>query len=264
MDLSTIHGVIFDMDGVLYRGSRALPGMVEMLAFLQQRSIPFVMATNNSSKTPTDYHQKLLELGAENLNESQFVTSGSATAHYLQQQYPPGTNIYVIGREGLETILETAGFTITPQEAKIVVVGVDFDFHYDKAQIAMDLIQAGADFVGTNPDVTFPTPHGLAPGAGSILAMIETATSVSPTVVGKPEPLMFTEALDRLGTEAAKTLMVGDRIGTDIVGGQSAGCQTALLLTGVTSHPDLIASSIQPDGVYRDLPHLLTDWKRVI
>ena len=259
MDLSSITGVIMDMDGVLWRGTQPLPGVTAFFDFLRQRGLDFVLASNNSSRTPAEYVAKLAGFGIKGANERQIVTSGTATVDYLREHYPAGSAVYVVGMDGLRAMISAAGFQIA-DEAKIVVAGIDFELTYATLKHATYLIRAGADFIGTNGDTTFPLPDGLAPGSGSILAAIETATDVTPTVIGKPHPPMYAAALHVLGTTAESTLMIGDRLNTDIEGAQKAGLPAALVLTGVTSRETLAASSIKPDGVYDDLPALMAAW----
>lgn len=260
MDFAAIKGVISDMDGVLWRGDQPLPGMHDLFATLRARGIPIVLATNNSSKSQADYVHKLRQMGVNGVNEQQIVTSGTATASYLQKHYPPGTPVYVLGGDGLRHILTRAGFTIVQEKARVVVVGVDFNLTYENLKRATYQIQAGADFIGTNIDATFPLPDGLAPGAGSIIAAVATATGVTPQIMGKPAAAMFDAALDVLGTPPCETLMIGDRLNTDIEGAMQAGLKAALVLTGVTSLAELAASGVQPDGVYDGLPALLAAW----
>ena len=259
MNFSTINGVIMDMDGVLWRGDEILPGVAQFIDFLRGRGVPFALASNNSSKTPADYVAKLEGMGVNGVAEHQIVTSGTATVDYLQTTYPARSPIHVLGGDGLKALVSGAGFVLS-DEAKIVVVGIDFNLTYNKLRRAAGLIRNGADFIGTNADATFPMPDGLAPGAGSLLAALRTATDIQPTVIGKPSKPMFMAALHSLGTSAQTTLMIGDRLDTDIQGAQEAGLQAALVFTGVTSPAILAASAIKPEGVYDDLPALMAAW----
>jgi 4-nitrophenyl phosphatase len=259
MNLSTINGVIMDMDGVLWRGDEILPGVGLFIDFLRARGVPFALASNNSSKTPADYVAKLEGMGVNGVVEHQIVTSGMATVDYLQTQYPVGSAVHVLGGDGLKAMVTGAGFVLA-DEAKIVVVGIDFNLTYNKLRHSALLIRNGADFIGTNGDATFPMPDGLAPGAGSLLAALRTATDIQPTIIGKPSKPMFMAALHSLGTAAESTLMIGDRLDTDIQGAQEVGLQAALVFTGVTNAAILAASDIQPEGVYADLPALMAAW----
>ena len=248
-----IKAVISDMDGVLWRGSQALPGMSEFFDLLFARGLDFALATNNSSRTRQDYVDKLASMGVSGIQRRHIVTSGTATVSFLKSQHPAGTPMYVVGGDGLKRMLTDAGFKLVEAGAEIVVCGVDFDLTYDKARTATLLIRAGARFIGTNPDTSFPAPEGLVPGAGSIIALIEAASGQAPAIIGKPERAMFDAALSQLGTRPEATLMIGDRIGTDIAGAQALGMKTALVMTGVETEDSLRASPVQPDRVFARL-----------
>ena len=254
--LKNIEAVIADMDGVLWRGSQPLPGLVAFFACLREGRLDFRLATNNSSNTPGDYVRKLAGMGAHGIDAKQIITSGTATASWLRERYPPGTKLHVLGGDGLKRILEGAGFALVDEAAEAVVCGIDFALTYDKAKRASLLIRGGARFIGTNPDPSFPSPEGLVPGAGSILALIAAAAGVEPVIIGKPERGMFDVALAQLGTRAAETLMIGDRIGTDIQGAAALGIKTALVMTGVETEASLAQSELQPDFVFPGLPEL--------
>ncbi|MEL6307791.1 MAG: HAD-IIA family hydrolase [Chloroflexota bacterium] len=258
-----IQGVITDMDGVLWRGDDVLPAMPDFFAFLRQQNIPFVLATNNSGRHPDEYVQKLAHMGVPDLTHAHIVTSGTATVDYLHDTYPDGARLHVIGNPGLFQVLEETDFTLADNNVDAVVCGLDFNFTYEKARHATLLIRnEDASFIGTNPDLTFPSPEGLVPGAGSIIGMIEIATDVTPTIIGKPKRAMFDVAMQRLGTDPQHTLMIGDRLNTDIEGGQNAGLQTALVLSGVNSRDDI--NDIVPDFIYDNLEALLAAWKEAL
>lgn len=259
MPLSDIKAVVSDMDGVLWRGDDKLPGMVEFFTFLRENNVPFVLATNNSGRHTANYIQKLAKMGVQDIKANELVTSATATVDYLKNHYPEGTRLFVIGNPGLFQTLEEANFTITDSNVDAVVAGLDFEFDYAKARKATLLIRnEGADFIGTNPDVTFPSPNGLVPGAGSVIGMIQLTTDVEPVIIGKPKRAMFDVALQRLGTNPAETLMIGDRLNTDIEGGQNAGLKTAMVLTGVNKREDI--NDIQPDYIFEGLPDLIATW----
>lgn len=259
MPLSDIKAVVSDMDGVLWRGDDKLPGMVEFFTFLRENKIPFVLATNNSGRHTANYIQKLSKMGVHNIKAQELVTSATATVDYLKNRYPEGARLFVIGNPGLFQTLEESDFTITDTDVDAVVAGLDFDFNYNKARKATLLIRnEGAEFIGTNPDTTFPSSDGLVPGAGSVIGMIQLATDVEPVIIGKPERAMFDVAVRRLGTGVGETLMIGDRLNTDIEGGQNAGLKTAMVLTGVNSREDI--RDIQPDYVFDSLPELIATW----
>ena len=240
------------MDGVLWRGNESIGDLPKIFANIHANGLALAFATNNSSTTVEQYVKKLDGFGV-GVNTRQVITSGLVTAEYLGGKFSDGITIYVIGEEGLLSALKGGGFKVGKMDAEIVVVGLDRRVNYEKLKTAAFLIQHGALFIGTNPDTTLPTPDGLAPGAGSIIAAIEAATGISATIIGKPKPLMFQQALRRLGTSPNETLVVGDRLETDIAGGQAAGCKTALVLSGVTTKemadlwspaPDLIATEL--------------------
>lgn len=259
MPLSDIKAVVSDMDGVLWRGDDKLPGMVEFFDFLRENKIPFVLATNNSGRHTANYIQKLAKMGVHDIKAQELVTSATATVDYLKNHYPDGARLFVIGNPGLFQTLEEANFTIADSDVDAVVAGLDFDFNYAKARKATLLIRnEGADFIGTNPDTTFPSPDGLVPGAGSVIGMIRLTTDVEPVLIGKPERAMFDVAIQRLGTKPEETLMIGDRLNTDIEGGQNVGLNTALVLSGVNNREDI--ADIQPDYIFDGLPELIATW----
>jgi 4-nitrophenyl phosphatase len=263
MKFSTIDGVVLDMDGVLWRSNDPLPALEELFAWLAEAEIPYALATNNSGKTPVDYIEKLALMNVPDVPARRIITSGIATASYMQERYPPGTRVLVFGMPGLKSIITEAGYDLVSDDPPaVVVVGINFDLTYADLREASLAIRAGADFIGTNPDKTFPTPRGLVPGAGSLIRAIETATDVEPVIIGKPQEPMFRAALQITGTAPERTLMVGDRLNTDILGAQAVGMPTALLLTGVTTPEELASSDAEayPDVAYEGLPELLKAW----
>ncbi len=256
--------VVMDMDGVLWRGDEALPGLSALFDLLRGQAVPFALATNNSSKHPSDYVIKLARMGIDGVTEGQIVSSATATADYLTTHYPRGTAVHVLGGNGVKTLIADAGFTLSDDDPRVVVAGIDFDLTYDKLKRATYLIRAGADFIGTNADRTFPMPDGLAPGAGSLLALLETATDRAPIVIGKPGAPMFEAALRAVKADAAHTLMIGDRLDTDIAGAQRVGMSTALVLTGISGRADVAASATPPDYVFADLVELVSAWQHAL
>jgi 4-nitrophenyl phosphatase len=180
------------------------------------------------------YLKKLSGLGIK-VDRWQVINSSQATAYYLQQRFPEGGPVYILGENGLEVALQDFGFYHQEDEVLSVIVSLDRKLTYSKLVQATLLIRSGIDFIGTNPDPTFPTPQGLVPGTGSILALLESASEVEPVIIGKPAPEMYRVALQRLGASAHETLVVGDRLETDISGAQALGCRCALVLSGVSS-----------------------------
>jgi 4-nitrophenyl phosphatase len=254
--LSGVSGFIIDMDGVLYRGRSRLPGARRFVEELQQAGYPFVLLTNNSTLTVDQYVAKLAGMGIRVVPE-RIITSAVATGAYLQDRARPGAPVYMIGMDGLHEALETRDFVLTGDSPEYVVVGLDRNFTYGKLRTAALSIRAGAIFIGTNPDLTFPSERGLEPGTGAILAAIQAATDVRPQVIGKPQPEVFQSALKVLGTAAHETVIIGDRVSTDIAGGARAGLRTVLVLTGVTTREVLRTAEVQPDTVIENLVQLV-------
>jgi 4-nitrophenyl phosphatase len=253
-------GWIFDMDGVLYRGSQALPGVRELLDALTLRERKVMLATNNSMATPAAYERKLAEMGIE-IPADEVITSAVATRDYLTRTLPAGAGIYVIGMPALREQL-FAGTTFHPvqygeEQPDAVVVGLDLGFTYDKLKAAHIALQRGAHFIATNADTTLPTEDGLVPGAGSIIAALAAASGRQPIVIGKPETPMLEMAMLRMGTRPEETVMIGDRLDTDILAGERAGMPTVLVLTGVSTREDLAEAEALPDVVVSDLPTLV-------
>ena len=234
-NFKTIRALILDMDGVLWRGPQAigdLPAIFNKIASLEWKVI---LATNNATTTIEQNLTKVASFGV-NLEYWQVINSPQVAARHLSHLHPGGGPVYVIGEEGLIHTLETAGFTHNQEGALAVVVGMDRNFTYQKLLAATLLIRSGVPLIATNTDRTFPIPGGLlAPGAGSLVAALETSSDTRAEVMGKPSPEMYLAALERLGTSPQETLVVGDRLETDIAGAQATGCPTALVLSGVTS-----------------------------
>ncbi len=264
--LSRIHNLIVDMDGVLWRGDEPIAGLAEFFAFLRQRHIDFILATNNSSRLPEQYAAKLARFGVEVAPEC-VLTSAQTAAVYLAGIAPPGTRVYAIGEEGVRRALEQHGFVLTDEEATYVVVGWDRRLTWDKLATAALLIHAGAGFIGTNPDTNYPTEQGPVPGNGAQLAALETTTGVAPVVAGKPEPWMYEEAMRRMEARSETgpskretTAVIGDRLDTDIAGGIRAGLTTVLVLSGIAAKADLAASPVKPDLVCANIGELTQMW----
>ena len=253
-DLHDIRAVISDMDGVLWRGETPLPGVAELFGGLRRRGIPFVLATNNATTSFGQVAKRLRAVGFEP-NEKEVLSSADAAASFLRRELPAGSPVLVVGEEALTAALSRAGLRIVQHasDASAVVAALDRHVTWGKLTEATLAIRAGAMFVATNLDPTFPSERGLLPGAGALISLLETATGSQPILIGKPEPLLYLEALEILKTPPQATLVLGDRIETDIVGGQRAGMPTGLLLTGVTTREILAASPHQPDWVFEDL-----------
>lgn len=254
---SNIKALILDMDGVIWKGDAPIGDLPATFKRIRERGLKFVFATNNGTKTPEDYRQKLADLGVD-VKAGQVITSALGIAFLLAQKYPRGTKIFMIGEDGIRVALEEKGFDVLSvehaTEAQAVVMGIDRGISFQKVVEATLLVRAGIPFYTTNTDRTFPTPRGEIPGSGSWLSVITSATGVQPTVAGKPFPYLMELALERLGTSKEETLVVGDRLETDIAAGQAVGCPTAFVLSGVSTRaeaeawkpsPTLMADSLE-------------------
>lgn len=252
-----IKALIIDFDGVLWRDQEAIGCLPDIFAAIQANGWRFVFATNNSMHTPEHYQEKLEKFGVS-IDNPIIITSSMAVANVLKRELPDGGAVHAVGETGLRTVLQNAGFTLRDEEVLAVVAGLDRNFTFEKLNRAARLIRNGAIFYGTNPDKTFPTPNGLTPGAGSILAALEAASGVAPIIIGKPLPALFQFALEMLHTLPQETLVIGDRLDTDILGGQRAGMRTALVLSGVSKPEELQHWQPKPDLVAVDLAEIVT------
>lgn len=260
LDLTEFTAILLDMDGVLYSGDTPLPGVNELLALCARRGATYACVTNNSTLTPEQYEAKLAAMGIS-IPAARVITSSTATRRYVEHEFPRGTPAFYVGMRGLHDALFGDGyFVYDEQHPQLVVSGLDTGLTYQKLKIATLAIRAGARYVATNPDFTLPTPEGLVPGAGSIIALLHTATEIEPTVIGKPEPAMFNTAIEILGADPKRTLTIGDRLDTDIAGAAAAGLASALVLTGVTTREQLAHSQVQPGAVFAGLPELAAAW----
>lgn len=257
---SNIKALILDMDGVLWKGDAPIGDLPGTFKRIRERGLKFVFATNNGTKTPEEYRKKLRSLGVD-VEPEQVVTSALGIAFLLAQKHPRGTKIFMIGEDGIRAALEEKGFEVLSVEnapqAEAVVMGIDRGINFQKVAEATLLVRAGVPFYTTNTDRTFPTPRGEIPGSGSWLAVVTSATGVQPVVAGKPFPYLMELALKRLGTSRADTLVVGDRLETDIAAGQAVGCPTALVLSGVSSRAEAEAWKPAPTLMAENLETLV-------
>lgn len=260
--LHDIHALLIDMDGVLWRGNAPLPGLTDFFGLLRSRPIPFQLVTNNASKTPEQYRHKLASLGVQ-VTPNEILTSAVATAQHIAAT-APGASVYVVGEKGLKQAVLDQGLHLSQgNHADFVAVGYDRGLTYDKLTEATLLIRAGAEFIGCNPDLTWPGERGLLPGNGATLAYLQASTGVAPLIIGKPERMMFETALAAIGADPAHTAMLGDRLETDILGAQNAGLRTILVLTGASDRKALAESSVQPDWVFDSIQELTQAWNAI-
>ncbi|MBN8215486.1 MAG: HAD family hydrolase [Spirochaetes bacterium] len=246
-----------DMDGVIYHGNRLLPGIPRFLRFLQEAGKPYLFLTNSSERSPRELSQKLGRLGLE-VDETHFYTSALATAAFLSSQ-KPGAGVYAIGEAGLVGALYEAGLTMNDVNPDYVVVGETRSYSYEKIEKAIHLVLGGARLIGANPDLTGPGEHGLSPACGALIAPIELSTSRKAYFVGKPNPLMMRQALKHLGVRREDTLMIGDRMDTDIIAGIESGIETCLVLTGVTTTAEVERFPYRPSHIAAGIEALVAE-----
>jgi 4-nitrophenyl phosphatase len=261
--LGDVRALIVDIDGTLFRGPVPLPGLLRFFTFLQSHGIPFVVVSNNATKTTAEYQKRLADQGIQ-IQVGRILTAAAATASYLGDELGAGASLYVIGEPALKEVLRQAGFVLVDdasQPADAVVVGGDSTLTYEKLKHAALLLQRGARFVGTNPDLLCPTDEGLVPEAGATLAALQAATSISPTVIGKPARPLFDLAVQKLGSRRVETAILGDRLETDIVGGQEAGLKTVLVTSGIDDEHTMRQKGIEPDLVVSGLDMLVALWE---
>lgn len=265
-DLSAIQNYIFDMDGVLWHGERALPGFQALFPLLKEKKIGYLFATNNANKTPDQYVEKFKRLGVDIMREM-VLSSAETTSSHIKNRYKSGARIFVVGGDGLTLGIANRGFEVLTAhdidiksplpDVSAVAIGFNQDVAYKDFAAATLLINNGADFIGANPDPSFPSEYGRLPGAGALIALVETATGKTAQIMGKPFAPMFEEGVRRLRGKKSTTAMVGDRLTTDILGAQNAGLRTILVLSGVIGEEDLAMSDIKPDCVLSGIEELM-------
>lgn len=247
MSLGTRKGFLIDMDGVVYRSSELIPGAAEFIASLRRLQIPFMFLTNNSQRTRRDVATKLTRMGVP-VEDRHIYTCAMATARFLASQKPHGT-AYVIGEGGLLNALHMNGYAIVDKQPDYVVVGEGRTLSYEMLEVAVQMVLDGAKLIATNLDPNCPTKSGTRPGCGAIVALIERATGVQAFSVGKPSPVMMRQARKELGMATSETIMIGDTMETDILGGVQMGYRTILVLSGGSKREDLAKYAYQPDIV---------------
>jgi 4-nitrophenyl phosphatase len=258
--LATVTHLIIDMDGVLYLGDQPMPCLREFFAFLRQRPIKFILATNNSTRTPQEYVNKLARMGVTVYPE-EILVSGQATARFLAREYPCGTRVHVFGMPSLKQAMTDEGFVLADEDVQLVVASMDREVTYEKLKRATLLIRSGARFIATNLDPTNPTEEGLLPGTGTMIVALETASGTKAKAIGKPEPTMYQLAMEQMGASPETTAAIGDRVDTDILGGKRAGLTTICVLSGSSDRAE--AEAMGTDLIFDDIAHLLETWKQL-
>jgi len=256
MVASDIQGLILDLDGVLWRDNTPIGDLPAIFAEIRSRNWSVILATNNATLSADQYIEKLANFGVY-LERRQIVNSSQATASYLRQRHPNGGPVFVVGEQGLKIELAAQGFYDSDLEPLAVVVGLDRTITYEKLKKAGLLVRAGAPFIATNPDKTYPTPEGLVPGSGVFVGAVQAASDVDPVIIGKPEPEMYRLALHRMGLLPEQVLVVGDRLETDIAGAQKLKCRTALVLSGVSTLEQAQSWHPAPEYIAENLSTLL-------
>ncbi len=246
--LSDKKGYICDMDGVIYHGDRLVEGAKEFVDWLKKENKRFLFLTNSSAKAPKELKQKLHRMGID-VDVQDFITSGQATASFLASQNP-NTGVYVIGESGLTNALYEAGFYMDQVHPKYVVVGESRSYNFEQVELAVHLVLKGAKLIGTNSDVTGPSEKGIVPACRALISPIEMATDRKAYFIGKPNPLMMRHAIKRIGCQREDTLIVGDRMDTDIIAGIESEIETALVLSGITRREDLVMFPYEPDHIF--------------
>ncbi len=248
-------GFICDMDGVIYHGNKILDGVKEFVSWLKEENKKFVFLTNSSEKTIKEIQNKLLRMGLD-VGPEHFYTSALATASFLQSQKPNGS-AYIIGEAGLINALYNIGYSSNNMDPDYVVMGEARSYSYELIERAVNLVNNGARLIGTNPDISGPIENGIAPATKALISPIELVTGKQAYFVGKPNPLMMRIALKKIGMQRENTIIIGDRMDTDIIAGVEAEIQTVLVLSGVTEEKDLTKFAYCPHHIVsgvKDIP----------
>jgi NagD protein len=254
-DRKPIESWLTDMDGVLIHEGSLIPGADEFIRRLRDSGRRFLVLTNNSIYTPRDLRARLAYTGID-LPEDAIWTSALATAQFLETQRPNGS-AYVIGEAGLTTAMHEAGYVLTDKAPDYVVLGETRNYSFEAITRAIRLINDGARFICTNPDATGPSLEGALPACGSVAALITKATNVDPYFIGKPNPLMMREGLNKIEAHSETSAMIGDRMDTDVLGGLEAGLRTFLVLTGVTQADEVDRFPYVPSTVVASVADLI-------
>ncbi|VTS23489.1 haloacid dehalogenase [Streptococcus porcinus] len=245
-------GYLIDLDGTIYKGKERIPAGEDFIKRLQQKGIPYLLVTNNTTRRPETVQAMLAEQFHVETSLETIYTATMATVDYMDDM-KRGKTAYVIGEAGLKTAITEAGYQEDTENPAYVVVGLDSQVTYDMLATATLAIAKGALFIGTNPDLNIPTERGLMPGAGSLVALLEAATRVKPVFIGKPNAIIMNKALAILGVERSEALMVGDNYLTDIMAGIQNDIATLLVTTGFTKPEEVASLAIQPNYVVASL-----------
>ena len=248
-------GFICDMDGVIYHGNKLLPGVKEFVEWLIKEEKPFLFLTNSSERTPLEIRDKLSRLGVE-VDEKVFYTSALATASFISSQKPNGS-AYIIGEAGLINAMYNAGYTMNNIDPDYVIVGDTHSYSFDKIAHAVNLVLKGAKLIGTNPDITGPVEDGIIPATKALISPIEIATGKKAYFIGKPNPLMMRIALKKIGCSPEETVIIGDRMDTDIIAGIESEIETCLVLSGITTREMINKYPYTPDFVLNGVVDLV-------
>ncbi len=256
-DIRGKKGFICDMDGVIYHGNNLIDGVLPFVTWLMEQEKHFVFLTNSSERTPLELSQKLKRMGLD-VPVEHFYTSALATASFLKNQCPGGS-AYVIGEAGLLNSLYDAGICMNDVNPDYVVMGDTRTYNFEKIEKAIALVNNGAKLIGTNPDITGPTEQGIMPATGALISPIEIATGKKAYFVGKPNPLMLRHAMKTLGCHSEETVIIGDRMDTDIVAGIETSTETVLVLSGVTTEKMIGDFPYRPTHIVNNVGDLVRD-----
>lgn len=248
-----------DMDGVLINEGEMVPGADAFIGALTKNDVPFMVLTNNSIRTQRDLAAQLKRTGLD-IPPEQIWTSATATIAFLESQVEPGT-AYVLGEAGLTTALHEADWILSDSEADFVILGETRTYSFDGITRAINLIRDGARFIATNPDVTGPAPQGVLPATGSVAALITAATGKKPYYVGKPNPVMMRSALNTMGAHSEQTVMIGDRMDTDVRCGLEAGMRTVLVRSGISDEAEIERYPFRPTKIVDSVASLVDHWE---
>ncbi|MGT2887200.1 TIGR01457 family HAD-type hydrolase [Streptococcus didelphis] len=245
-------GYLIDLDGTIYKGKDPIPAGKRFIERLQEKEIPYLLVTNNTTRTPQMIQKMLAEDFAITTSLESIYTATMATLDYMKDMNR-GKKVYVIGETGLKSAMQEAGYVEDSENPDYVVVGLDKQLSYEKLAVATLAIEKGALFIGTNPDLNIPTERGLLPGAGSLVALLESSTRVKPVFIGKPNAIIMNKALDILGVKREKAIMVGDNYLTDIMAGIQSDIASLLVTTGFTRPEEVASLKVQPNYVISSL-----------